>query len=399
MSSSRSSLHVHRPDRLIVRAIWPVLLAAVVSLFPFTIYSTFLVPISADTGIATSLAGTLRGLGGVAALLVGVGLAPLIARWSAPHTTAVGLGLLSITSLIATMEHPVALVVFCVGIGAATAILTPALLAMATGSQESPVDSGRAATLVTATQSLAAVLAAPLIGVVGWWQGWHAALWGTAGVAALVAVRFVRSPRASEVDETSRLGYRAAFQRLRRRRDLLALIGIAFLRTTAFMGYLAFLAAHYHDRFGLTALDITLVWTLSGAAFFAGNYLSGRWARAAGPRRGLLLFGGLSAATGAVIVVFSTEWLVVALAATLVMGFGHAIVAALITTLIAHRGGDLTTPAYSVNAAGMSLGVFTGAFIGGLGLGLAGTVGLTVALTVPTVVALPLARMLIRSSE
>ncbi|MFD0560570.1 putative MFS family arabinose efflux permease [Stackebrandtia endophytica] len=387
-----------RPDHLIVRAIWPVLLAAVVGLFPFTIYSTFLVPIATDSGIPESLAGSLRGLGGVAALMVGVASAPLIARWSAPHTTAVGLGLLSITSLAATWANLTSLIVFCVGIGAATAILTPALLAIATGGQSSPADSGRAATLVTATQSLAAVLAAPVIGVVGLWHGWHGALWGTAAVAALVAVWFVRSGPIA-VDGGARLEYRDTFRRLRGRRDLLALMVIAFLRTTAFMGYLAFLATHYHHRFGLTALDVTLVWTLSGASFFIGNFLAGRWASRVGDRgRGRLLVGGLAAATVAVAVVFSAEWLTVALVATVVMGFGHAVVAALVTTAIAHRGGDLTTPAYSLNAAGMSLGVFAGALVGGLGLALSGTVGLTVALTLPTVVALLSARIAVRRS-
>jgi predicted MFS family arabinose efflux permease len=45
------------------------------------------------------------------------------------------------------------------------------------------------------------------------------------------------------------------------------------------MGFLAFLAVYYDDRFTLTPTGFTLVWPLSGASFFLGNYLTGRWVR------------------------------------------------------------------------------------------------------------------------
>ena len=383
-------------DRVILRAIWPVILAAIISLLPFTIYSTFVVTIADDAGADEAVVGTLRGLGGLAALIVGVALAPLIARWSASRVTASALGVLSVACLIGTAGDiggataVPALIVFCIGIGAATAMLTPALLRIATSAFAESGDSGRAATLVTATQSLAAVLAAPVIGVIGLWQGWRGALWVAGALAAVAGIVFLRRRR-TDAGTPSPLGYGESFRHLRRRRDLLALIGIASLRTTSFMGYLAFLAVRFHEQHGLDAVTFTLVWTLSGASFFAGNYLAGRWARAAGARRALLI-GGLIAAFAAVLVVFLTNSLVVALVATAVMGFGHAVVAAQVTTLIAQRGGDLTTPAFSINAAGMSLGVFAGAFLGGVGLALAGSVGLAIALAAPTLVALTLIR-------
>ncbi len=389
-------------DRLILRAIWPVVLAAVVSLLPFTVYSTFVVPIADDTGTDEALVGTLRGLGGLAALVVGVALAPLIARWSAPHVTASALGLLSTACLVGSISArggpgvPVGLVVFCIVIGAATAMLTPALLRIATSAFADAGDAGRAATLVTATQSLAAVLAAPVVGVIGLAWGWHGALWVAAALAAGAGILFLRD-RPADVLTRRSLGYRESFRLMRKRRDLMALIAIASLRTTSFMGYLAFLAVRFHEQHGLDAVTFTLVWTLSGASFFVGNYLAGRWARAA-RAQGALLVGGLTVAVVAVLVVFLTSSLAVALVATAVMGFGHAVVAAQVTTLIAHRGGDLTTPAFSINAAGMSLGVFTGASLGGSGLTLAGSVGLTIALATPTLIALTLIRPALRAA-
>ncbi len=132
---------------------------------------------------------------------------------------------------------------------------------------------------------------------------------------------------------------------------------------------------------------LTLVWTLSGASFFVGNYLAGRWARGPVRRRCGLLWGGLAGAAVAVIVVFTTNNLPVALVATTGMGFSHAIVAALVTTMIADRGGDLTAPAYSINAAGMSLGVFAGAVIAGVGLSVAGSLGMGISLLLPSLLA------------
>lgn len=390
-------------DRAILGVIWPVVAAAIIGLLPFTIYSTFVVPIAADTATDETMVSALRGLGGVAALAVGVALAPLLARWSAPRVTAIALGILAATCAVGALsaqDDAVAvpmLIVFCVGVGASTAMLTPALLRGATSAFSDIGDSGRAATLVTATQSLAAVLAAPVIGAVGLWQGWRGALWMAAALAGVAALLFAWGRRTDPLAQPP-LGYRQSFGMMRRRGDLLALIGIASLRTTAFMGYLAFLAVRFHDQHGLEAAAFTLVWTLSGASFFAGNYLAGRWARAT-RARGPLLVSGLAASTVAVIAVFLTESFIIGLTATVVMGFGHAVVAAQVTTMIAHRGGDLTTAAFSVNAAGMSLGVFAGAFIGGVGLALAGGAGLAVALAMPTLIALALIRPALRKAR
>ncbi len=372
-----------------MRALWPVLLAAVISLFPFTIYSTFLVPLAETSGQEVSVAGVLRGLGGIAAVLVGVAAAPLVARLSARHTTAAGLVLLAVSGLVATIGTLPALVLFCLGTGAVTAVLTPTLLRIAVATYPRRGDSGRAATIVTATQSLAAVLAAPLIGAVGLWRGWQGALWVTAGAAVLIAALALRSSAAAAATTSAMpaLGYVESFRRLSRRRDLLAVIAIAFLRTTSFMGYLALLAAHYHQQFDLDPIAFTLVWTLSGASFFAGNFLAGRWARGRGVRHRRLLWVGLVGAAIAVAAVFTTDLLVVALVATAVMGFSHAVVAAILTTLIAGSAGELTAPTYSISAAGMSLGVFTGAVAAGLGLHWGGGPGMALALSLPTLFA------------
>lgn len=68
-------------DRVIFKSIWLLVGAAILSLFPFTVFSTFLVPIAEVSGHTSAEIGTLRGLGGIAALVVGIGFAPIINRF------------------------------------------------------------------------------------------------------------------------------------------------------------------------------------------------------------------------------------------------------------------------------------------------------------------------------
>lgn len=80
------------------------------------------------------------------------------------------------------------------------------------------------------------------------------------------------------------------------------------------------------------------------------------------------------------IAVFHVPLLPLALAATTLLGLSHATVAACVVSLLVRRCGASRGAALSLNAAGMSLGVFTGAALGGAGLALAGYSGIAAAL-------------------
>lgn len=415
-------------DLALAGRLWRVLLAAVLGLFPFTIYSTFVVTIAAEAGVDAGTASGLRGLGGVTALIAGLVAAPLLSRWSTDRLAAVALGVLAVTSAVATAGGLPALVAFCLGTGVATALLTPALLTAATSAFADGAVAGRAATLVTATQSLAAVLSGPVIGALAWWQGWAGAMWATAVLSATLGVSFWLRPAGSEAGAGAASGssaeagagagpgtwaYLGAYRALLARPDLLRLIAVAFLRTASFMGYLSFLALYYARALDVEGPVFTLVWTLSGAAFFAGNYLAGRWlagrwlarrrpartasgsGAGAAPNRTVLLLG-LGGATAAVVAVFHANHLAVALVATAALAFCHAVVAAALTTALARTAGTVAPTAFAVNAAGMSLGVFAGALLGGAGLAVGGFTGAAVALALPTLGAFALCASLAR---
>ncbi|GAA3487446.1 MFS transporter [Streptomyces cremeus] len=178
------------------------------------------------------------------------------------------------------------------------------------------------------------------------------------------------------------------------------LLLVALLRTAAFMGYLAYLAAYYDERFRLGPETFALVWTLSGTSFFLGNLCAGRLLSA--ERRGLggerLMAVALGVALCALVGVFLSRSLLVALPLTALLGAAHATVAACVTTLLVRRCGSLRGTALGVNAAGMSFGVFLGAGLGGVGLSLGGYLGTAAVLGALTLVALLLTRWVSRGA-
>ncbi len=366
-------------DLQIARILWPVLLASVVSLLPFTVFSTFLVPIAREAGSGVAAMGSLRGLGGLAALIVGVAFAPLLDRAPRHQVAAGGLVLLAVSALIGVLGVFVAMVAFCLLAGAALSVLSPALGAAAADRFGDGAAAGRAATLVTATQSLVAMLAAPAVALPATVWGWRGDLLAVAVVALLLALILRRwAPAGARGGERERLpGYTASFRALVHVPGAVPLLAVSVLRAAAFMGYLSYLAAFYDARFQLGAGAFALVWTLSGTSFFVGNLLVGRYTNRVRPRFGpeQILLVGLLVALGAVVGIFFTTALPLALLLTALLGASHAGVAACVVGLLVRRSGPLRGSALSVNAAGMSLGTFAGAALGGLGLALAGYSG------------------------
>ena len=159
------------------------------------------------------------------------------------------------------------------------------------------------------------------------------------------------------------------------------------------MSYLAYLAAFYDDKFDLAPGWFALVWSLSGASFFLGNLLAGRYIALERPwiSPEKMLLAGLGLALIGVAAFYFSPTLPLTLLLTALMGASHATVAACVTTLLVRRSGDLRGSALSVNAAGMSLGTFLGAALGGLGLGLGGYPGTSLTFASITVIAILLA--------
>lgn len=370
-------------ERRIIAAIWPTLLASAVGLLPFTVFSTFLVSIAAAAGDGEAAVGSLRGLGGIGAVVVGIVLAPLIGRIAPGRVAGAALVLLAAAAFLGTFSWLPALIAFCLLTGVSNAMLYPALSTAAADRFGSGPAAGRAATLVMTSQTLASTLGAPLLVVPTLWWGWRGDLVAVGVLALLLApllFRYGREERAA--DQSQRLGYLAAFRTLAGVPGALPLLLVAFARAGAFMGHLAFLAPLYDDRFDLAPTTFAFVWGLSGGSFFVGHLVAGRLLNADGSDRRAQRVMVISLLTGlaALIGVYVAPALPVALIATAVLSASHAVVAAAVVTLLVRRCADVRGTALSLNSAGMSLGLFLGTGAAGAGLAVAGYLGAAVVL-------------------
>ncbi|CAM5232407.1 hypothetical protein GCM10010329_62950 [Streptomyces spiroverticillatus] len=390
-------------DLHMTRLLWPFVLASAAGLVPFTVYGTFLVPLAHAADGSVAALGQLRGLGGLAALAVGTALAPLLDRVRKERAAAAGLAVLALASALGASGDFLLLAAFCLLVGAGTAVLNPALTAAAADRFTDDAAAGRAATLITATQSLTALLAAPLVALPALFWGWQGDLWAVAALTAVLALYFLlrggREQHGTDPAEgPERPGYLASFRLLGALPGVVPLLLVALLRTAAFMGYLAYLAAYYDERFRLGPETFALVWTLSGTSFFLGNLCAGRLLSK--ERRGFtgerLMVLALGVALCALIGVFLSPSLLLALPLTALLGAAHATVAACVTTQLVRRCGSLRGTALGVNAAGMSFGVFLGAGLGGVGLAVGGYPGTAAVLGALTLVALLLSLPLLR---
>ncbi|MDO4919595.1 MFS transporter [Kocuria sp.] len=381
-------------DRQITARILPLLAACALGLVPFTVYSTFLVEITRDAGQGAALMGWLRGTGGVAALVVGLSCAPLLDRVSRGTTAAGALGVLALACVLGVLGSAWSWAGFCLLVGAATAVLNPAVSAMAADRFRDERTAGRAATQVSATMTLTAMLAAPLLAGPAVLWGWRGDLLATAVLAAVTGALLLRRSRADGAAAggsrpSAPTGYASGLRVAWTLPGVPAVLLVSTLRTTAFMGQLAYLALVYSERFATGPGAFSLVWTLSGLAFFLGNWFGGRALRSqpSARRAAWIACGAALVGAGAVPVVFLAPVLPVALLATALLAASHAVVAAVVTTVLvrassAHRGTVL-----GLNGAGQSLGVCLGATVAGTGLAVAGWEGVGTALALVTLLA------------
>ncbi|MGO2052128.1 MAG: MFS transporter [Glutamicibacter sp.] len=363
-------------ERKIIAEIWPALLASAVGLLPFTVLSTFLVPIADWAGAGYAEVGSLRGLAGVGAVLTGVALAPLIGRIAPGRVAAAALALLGIAAVLGTFSGLAALAAFCLATGVSNALLYPALSTAAADRFGNTPAAGRAATLVMTAQTLASTVGAPLLVLPALWWGWQGNLVAIAIASFALVPALLRYGRAEPGagQPAPRLGYLAAFRTLAAIPGARALLLVSFGRAGALMGHLAFLAPLYADKFQLSTGWFAFVWSLSGGSFFLGHLLAGRMLNAEdSERRTRAVMGiALAAALLALLGVYLSPVLPLAMLCTSVLSASHAVVSAAVMTLLVRRCTEVRGTALSLNAAGMSLGLSLGAGAAGAALGTAG---------------------------
>jgi predicted MFS family arabinose efflux permease len=394
------------PDS-VVWAIWPLLLAAFVCTLPYPAANIFVGSLATDFGVGAAVIGGMRGLGGGAALLVGFAAAPLLDRFPRAWTICLGLAIVAGACLLPIIGDVMALGGSFFAVGAAIAIVMPAVQA-ACGDLFHGPEAGRAASLVNAAQGLSNVLAGPILSLPALLAGWHGVYVGIAVAASLTAA-FV-APRLSwrRPVGVSQAGYREAFARVARAPGAVALLIVSTLRACTQMAWLAFLAAAFADRFQADAVMISVVWVFGAGAFFVANVLAGRLVNAHpdAPRQRwrsaegwLLASTVLSVAT--VPLAYIAPTLLLALLGNLAYACAVGTSMAALVSVLMRRYASLRGSVMSLNMAGNNAGTVIGTGIAGVGLGLGGYDGLAltlVALSLLAVVALMVARRALASA-
>lgn len=348
----------------------PLLVASFVGSLPQVGANLFIQAMADGAGTTLAIAGGLRGLGGAMAMAVGVLAAPLIDRIPRAVSIPAALGLTAATTLTLTLDSFPALILFYLGMGATVAVLFPSIQSAAGETLTGPA-SRRAASLLVSTQSLAAVLAAPLLGFPAAYFGWHGGFWLAAMTAAvLVPVTLATLPW-RRPDTTHRLGYLAAFRAVAQAPGALHLLLGATLRSLLWVGWITYLAAFMTEGYGFDTATVAWIWSLSGLFYFLGSVgaerLIRRWPSSA------VLVGGVAACgpLGWLLYALTPAWPVLLL---LVAGFcaGSAAGVVGMMTLLLERYPEQRGAVLALNQAGLNLGTFFGAVVGGLAIGAGG---------------------------
>ena len=378
-------------DLHLIRALWPLLAAAFIGQLPLVASNLFIVAMAADTDSSVALVGGLRGLSGIAALATGVLAAPMIDRWPRAWSIAAGLAVLGGAALLGALSQLPALIAFYFLVGVGSAVLMPSIQA-ASGDERSGTGSVRSTTLVAGVPSLAPAAAGPLLALPATWWGWQGDLLAIA--AAALALALVSGCRLSHAPPggVARPGYLAAFRAVAAAPGAVALLMGSTLRAALFFGWLAYYAAYFSQRFGLSLTMLGLLVSMNGLAFFLTNQIGGRLTDSAGMtgerrlRPAQLAIGGFVVATATLPLALMTPLLPLAVLLTVLHTAGHGASFVGIIALLVGRYPTLRGAVMGLNVAGSNLGTFGGAVLGGVGLAVGGYAGLAASLLL---VALP----------
>jgi MFS transporter, DHA1 family, inner membrane transport protein len=378
-------------ERSVVGAIWPLMVTVFVGNLPYPASSIFVGSLATDFGVESATIGGLRAVSGAAALTIGFLAAPLLDRVPRAVTVLLGLGLVMVGSLLPLLGEMVTLTASFFTVGAAMAILVPAVQAAGGDLFQGP-SAGRAASLVNASQSLSGSLAGPIMVVPALLGGWHA---GYASIAVLALLTCLLAAwRLSWRPPTgvARVGYRAAFGLVARAPGALPLLAASALRNCAFFGFVVYLAAFFADRFQAGTPLLGLVWFIGAFGFFIANVLAGRLVN--GGQDGIavrwwrdpvtLLLLSTVASVVLAPLTFVAPSVPLAIIATTVYAVIQGVLVAALVSLLVRRYMSLRGPVMALNGVGQNVGTVVGTAVAGLGLAVAGYDGLAVTLVLMT---------------
>jgi predicted MFS family arabinose efflux permease len=378
-------------QRNVVGAIWPLLVTAFVGNLPYPASNIFVGSLATDFGVETATIGGLRAVSGAAALAIGFLAAPLLDRVPRAVTVLLGLGLVTVGSLLPLFGDMIALTASFFAVGAAMAILVPAVQAAGGDLFQGP-NAGRAAALVNSSQGLSGALAGPIMVVPALLGGWHAGYASMAALALLTCALAARRLSWRPPTGVARIGYRAAFSLVARAPGALPLLTASTLRNCAFFGWIVYLAAFFADRFQAGTPLLGLVWFIGAFGFFIANVLAGRLVNSGQEGTSMrwwhdpvtLLVMSTIASVMLAPLTFVAPTVLLAIVASTIYALVQGVLVATLVSLLVRRYMALRGPVMALNGVGQNIGTVVGTAVAGLGLSLAGYNGLALSLVLMT---------------
>lgn len=285
------------------------------------IISPLMPAIRSDFGVSTSLTGLLVTAyaltGGVAALFAG----PLIDRFGRRSMIVLGMAILAGATMLSAAAPGFAWLMAARALaGLGIACLAPAIFS-GLGDYFAYQERARAMAWVVTANQLASVVGVPAGVLAGAAFGWR---WTfvtlavvTAGLTVVQRLKLPRDePRAGP--QSPGLGGIAA---VLRERQIVGSIGSVFCATTGWFCFFTYLAAFYHDDFGVSKAALSGLTMVSGLGLLTGSVFGGRLADRIGKQPIVLATGFICAATIvgasfaphvlvslAFVLVFTTAW-------------------------------------------------------------------------------------------
>lgn len=365
-------------DYALIAQLWPLLATAFASSMVVPAVSLYIAPIARDLGTTTAVVGGLRAFSGVAALGVGIGLAPLIDRAPRAVTVMVCLLLTAIATVCVSIGSLVGLIAFNIVLGATMAVLLPALQAASADRFDGPA-SGRAVAIIVSIGPLANILTGPLLILPSLAAGWRGAFVVMAVACVLVAALAARTLSWRRPENVTRTGYRQAFAQVARAPGAIAALSLTTLRSCLWFGWFTYLAAFFTERFTGTPGLVAWVWLLGASAFFGATVLTGRLTnaqadrdRSARPSPLAILSVCVPANLLLAPLTYLAPTVPLALTATVAFCVTSGATQAALSSLLIRRYAPIRGAVMGLNSAGTNVGMIAGATLAGLGLGLGG---------------------------
>lgn len=385
----------------VLRATWPLMLAVLFCQLPSPAASIFVGPLSTDFGLAPTTVGAFRGLCGAAALIVGFLIAPLLDRVPRVLTVCVGMGLAASAATLPLVGSLALFVVSFLILGAATAMVIPAIQA-ACGDIFRGATAGRAASLVNAAQSLSGTMVGPILAPLALIGGWHAAYMGMVGAALVCALLVWLWLPYRRPEGVTRTGYIQAFRMIGRTPGAAMMLLSSTVRNCVTQAWLAFLAAAFTDRFDAGPGLIGLTWFLCSGSVSIGAIVTSRVATADG--RGWhsserVLLAGTIAMSLMVGLVYVAPSAPLAIGATFLFCCTVGTCTASQVAVLMHRYAALRGPVMGLNATGFNVGIVVGTSLSSLALALGSYPGLAIMLTTISLVSLGVLLLALRTGR